>query len=168
MKMIVIIALGLIMMSSSCGQKDTNTSAPTTTAPSTGAPSSSTETTEPKARRIRQVIFFTPSSDDLYQISLKEGEDNVQTALIDEFEINATEFIKDPGIEGVQTTFSDKPQITLVLKNGVNFSFTRDLDKNLCGAIFHDGVQEPKVVVGARLFVEYQKIAKSFFVEDVK
>lgn len=156
------------MMSSSCGQKDTNAPASTTIAPNTNAPASSTETAEPKARRIRQVIFFTPSSDDLYQISLKEGEDNVQTALIDEFEINATEFIKDPGIEGVQTTFSDKPQITLVLKNGVNFSFTRDLDKNICGAIFHDGVQEPKVVVGARLFIEYQKIAKSFFVEDVK
>lgn len=166
--MIVIIALGLIMMSSSCGQKDASAPGSTTSAPSATTPAAAPETSEPQARRMRQVIFFTPSSDDLYQISLKEGEDNAQMAMVDEFEINATEFIRDPGLEGVQTTFSDKPQITLVLKNGVNFSFKRDLEKNLCGAIFHDGVQEPKVVVGARLFVEYQQIAKSFFEEGVK
>lgn len=155
-------------MSSSCGQKEASAPASTSPAASAVSPSTTTESTDTQAKRIRQVIFFTPSSDDLYQISLKEGEDNAQMAMVDEFEINATEFIKDPGLEGVQSTFSDNPQITLVLKNGVNFTFKRDLEKNLCGAIFHDGVQEPKVIVGARLFVEYQQIAKSFFVDGAK
>ncbi len=155
-------------MSSSCGQKEASAPASTSSAPNAVSPSTTTKSADIQAKRIRQVIFFTPSSDDLYQISLKEGEDNAQMAMVDEFEINATQFIKDPGLEGVQCTFSANTQISLVLKNGVNFTFKRDLEKNLCGAIFHDGVQEPKVVVGARLFVEYQQIAKSFFVDGAK
>lgn len=128
-------------------------------------PKSEQAVTEQSAgkKEMRQVIFYTPSTDELYEISVRDGEENATMSLVDEFEAYAQEFSTSHGLVNLSTSFVTDKIVVIKLKDGREFKVERDLEDNVCGAIFNNGEKEPLIVKGMRLPLEYNKLAREFF-----
>ncbi|MEZ4799893.1 MAG: hypothetical protein R2809_09005 [Flavobacteriales bacterium] len=152
MRILLIGVFALAMMSCGTNHKTTGPKSEENTQAQTAA-----------KKEMRQVIFFTPSTDELYEISVRDGEENATMSVIDEFETNAQEFANSNGISNLSTSFVTDKIVVVKLKDGREFRVERDMDSNLCGAIFNNGEKEPLIVKGVRLPLEYSKLAHEFF-----
>lgn len=150
MKTPFLFSLFLVLVASSCGNKQTATN-----------PKVESKVVSQSA--LREVIFYTPSTDELYQLSLTEGDENGTMSVVDDFEFYAHEFLNNSGISGLQGSFTTDKLVIIRLKDGREFKVERDMETNVCGAIFNDGVKDPLIVSGIRLDLEYRKLASEFF-----
>lgn len=146
--------LGVFFLSaSSCNEENTkgNSSGAVASSPSSKAES-----------RNKQVVFFTPSSTELAETIEQTGDVEGTMSGIDDFENNVEKFMDSTGIPGLEVRITDTPEIRLTMENGEVFTLKRDKD-NVYGAIFFDGVQQPKVTKGLYLDFEYRDLAHDYF-----
>jgi hypothetical protein len=125
------------------------------------APAAAQESAPAKEPGFRQVIFLTLSSEEMYEISLKEGEGAL--SVIDEFDMASQMFTDDPTVAGVTTQTTDAREVVLPWGDNQKFVFKREKDELKVGAILYDAVHEPKLIPGLKPVQVYREEAKIYF-----
>lgn len=114
------------------------------------------------AGKVKEILFFSPTSEELVAITANE-DDDTQRIQIENFEMNANKFIEATPFEGYNYRFYEMSEIVLPLPDGKMFRLVRDTPDLLCGVLFYDGVKEPKVLRGDLKATDYQREAKNYF-----
>lgn len=112
--------------------------------------------------REKEVIFYTMSSDEIVAYIERTGDDGGVVSIIDDFDLSAGEFQQNPGLPDVTVRFTDAREV-VVPYGGKMIKIMRDDQTNLCGAIFTDGIKEPRVLKGVNDVEVYRKVAREFF-----
>jgi len=112
--------------------------------------------------KVKEVLFFSPTSEELVAITANENDDT-QRMQIDNFELNANQFIESTPFEGYNYRFYEMSEIVLPMPNGELFRLQRNTQDLLCGVILYDGIKAPKVLKGNLKSTDYQKEAKAYF-----
>jgi hypothetical protein len=112
--------------------------------------------------KVKEVLFFSPTSEELVAITANENDDT-QRMQIDNFELNANQFIESTPFEGYNFRFYEMSEIVLPMPNGELFRLQRNTQDLLCGVILYDGIKAPKVLKGNLKSTDYQKEAKAYF-----
>ena len=112
--------------------------------------------------KVKEVLFFSPTSEELVAITANENDDT-QRMQIDNFELNANQFIESTPFEGYNYRFYEMSEIVLPMPNGELFRLQRNTQDLLCGVILYDGIKAPKVLNGNLKSTDYQKEAKAYF-----
>lgn len=114
------------------------------------------------AGKVKEVLFFSPTSEELVAITANENDDT-QRIQIENFEMNSNKFIESTPFEGYNYRFYEMSEIVLPLPDGKLFRLVRNAPDLLCGVILYDGVKEPKVLSGKLKSADYQREAKVYF-----
>lgn len=126
-----------------------------------GKPEESVNST-PMQQGIREVILYTMSTDEMVLISEEQGDEGGLLSVVDDFDFYGGQFQQNPGIPGLEVRFTDEKEV-VVKYSGKELKVVRDKESDVCGAIFNDGIREPKVVKGVMTDDEYREVARAFF-----
>jgi len=111
---------------------------------------------------IREVIFFTMSSEEMYNLTLESGDESA-FAEVDEFDLYAQMFSEGHNLTGINVRTTDMKEISLGWGNGKEFRLRRDFDKNKIGIILYDGKREPKVIRGILTDQQIKSEVRKYF-----
>jgi hypothetical protein len=114
------------------------------------------------SNRIKEVIFYTISTDELAAIAESQGEESPDIVMVDEFDAVANEFMESSGMAGLEIRIVDTKKFMVPFGNQ-QMMVERNSTDNKFGVVFNDGVQAPKVIKGLRSIDEYRKVAAEFF-----
>jgi hypothetical protein len=114
------------------------------------------------SNRIKEVIFYTISTDELAAIAESQGEESPDIVMVDEFDAMANEFTESSGIAGLEIKVVDTKKFMVPFGNQ-QLMIERNSTDNKFGVVFNDGVQAPKVIKGLRSVDEYRRVAAEFF-----
>ena len=114
------------------------------------------------ASRVKEVIFYTISTDELAAIAESQGEESPDIVMVDEFDAITNEFMESSGIAGLEIRVIDTKKF-MVPFGSQQLMIERNSTDNKFGVVFNDGVQAPKVIKGLRSVDEYRKVAAEFF-----
>lgn len=109
----------------------------------------------------RKVVFLTLSSEEMYELSLKEGEGAL--GLVDAFDEAASSFASDPGLPGVVAETSDVRELSIPWGDNQKLEYRRAGGTDEFAVVFYDGVHEPLIIRGVKTADYYRAEARRYF-----